>query len=204
MALSDPVESRTSRFPIVGHRTIDQIDHTDVLIVPASAIATSWEPGRHPEIVSWIRSMYRKGALACSACSGGLLLAETGLLDGQEATTHWNETSRFRAHFPRVRLDLGKELVVAGDDQRLITSGASSAWHDLALYLISRYSGTEAAQAVARFFMLQWHADGQTRHTPTAYPRPLARPSRHARAAGGTAHSACSSARGRVRPGGFY
>lgn len=162
VALSDPVESRTSRFPIVPHRTIGQVDRTDVLVVPQSAVATSWEPGRHPQIVSWIRSMYRNGAVACSACSGGLLLAETGLLDGHQATTHWNETSRFRTHFPRVRLDLGKELVVAGDDHRLVTSGASSAWHDLALYLISRYAGQEAAQAVARFFMLQWHTDGQT------------------------------------------
>lgn len=162
VAVSDPVESRTSRFPIVPHRTIDEVDHADVVIVPASAVATSWEPGRHPEIVAWMRELYRKGAVACSACSGGLLLAESGLLDGHDATTHWNETQRFRTHFPRVRLDLGKQLVVAGDDQRLVTSGASSAWHDLALYLIGRYSGREAAQAVARFFMLQWHPDGQT------------------------------------------
>jgi transcriptional regulator GlxA family with amidase domain len=162
VASDDPIESRTSRFPIVPHRTIDQVDDTDVLIVPASAIATTWEPGRHPEIVAWMRELYGKGAVACSACSGGLLLAETGLLDGHVATTHWNETERFRTHFPRVRLDLGKELVVAGADQRLVTSGASSAWHDLALHLISRYSGMEAAQAVARFFMLQWHPDGQT------------------------------------------
>lgn len=162
VAFSDPVESRTSRFPIVPHHTIGEIDQTDVVIVPASAVAASWEPGRHPEIVSWIQDMYQKGAVVCSACSGGLLLAETGLLDGYEATTHWNETQRFRDHFPRVRLDLGRELVVAGKDRRLVTSGAYSAWHDLALYLISRYSGKEVAQAVARFFMLQWHSDGQT------------------------------------------
>lgn len=162
VALTDRLESRTSRFPIVPHRTIDQVDRTDVLIVPASAIAMAWEPGHHPEILDWIRHLYDNGAVACSACSGGLLLAETGLLDGHAATSHWNEAERFRTYFPDVRLDLTKELVVAGDDQRLVTSGASSAWHDLALYLISRYSGTEAAQAVARFFMLQWHSDGQT------------------------------------------
>lgn len=162
VAVSDPLESRTTRFPIVPHRTIDEIGDTDVVIVPASAVAASWEPGRHPQIVSWLKELYRNGAVVCSSCSGGLLLAETGLLDGHEATTHWNETKRFRTYFPRVKLDLGRELVIAGEDQRLITSGASSAWHDLALYLVSRYSGREAAQAVARFFMLQWHPDGQT------------------------------------------
>lgn len=151
VALSDPLESRTSRFPIVPHRTIDQVERSDVVIVPASALAMAWEPGRHPEIVSWVRHLYDQGAVACSACSGGLLLAETGLLDGHEATSHWNEADRFKTHFPDVRLDLTKELVVAGEDQRLVTSDASSAWHDLALHLISRYGGLEAAQAVARF-----------------------------------------------------
>jgi transcriptional regulator GlxA family with amidase domain len=162
VALTNPLESRTSRFPIVPHRTIDQVSRTDVLIVPASALAMAWEPGRHPEILAWIRHLYAGGAVACSACSGGLLLAETGLLDGHEATSHWNEAERFQEYFPAVRLDLARELVIAGDDQRLVTSGASSAWHDLALYLIARFSGTEAAQAVARFFMLQWHREGQT------------------------------------------
>ncbi|HEX6196537.1 MAG TPA: helix-turn-helix domain-containing protein [Jiangellaceae bacterium] len=161
VALTDPLESCTSRFPIVPHRTIDEVPQADVVILPA-ALADSWEPGSHPQVLSWIRSLHEQGSVVCSVCSGGLLLAETGLLDGHRATSHWNEAERFRTHFPKVRLDLTKELVVADDDQRLVTSGASAAWHDLALYLISRYRGPEVAQAVARFFMLQWHTDGQT------------------------------------------
>ena len=163
VAQSERVESLTSRFPIVPHRTIDEVDETDLVIVPAAVVDTvPWEIGRHPDVVRWIRRMYAGGAVVSSACSGALLLAETGLLDGHDATTHWNEAGRFRTHFPAVRLDLARELVVAGDDHRLVTAGASAAWHDLALYLITRYSGAEAAQAVAKFFMLQWHSDGQT------------------------------------------
>lgn len=163
VAQEPSVESLTSRFPIVPHRTIDEIEDVDLVVVPAAVVdAVPWEIGRHPDVLGWIRRMYGKGAVVSSACSGALLLAETGLLDGHEATSHWNEATRFRTHFPEVRLDLARELVVAGEDERLITAGASAAWHDLALYLISRYSGTEAAQAVAKFFMLQWHTDGQT------------------------------------------
>jgi transcriptional regulator GlxA family with amidase domain len=46
--------------------------------------------------------------------------------------------------------------------EELVSSGASTAWHDLVLYLIARYAGATAAQAVARFFALQWHQDGLT------------------------------------------
>ncbi|HEX6422158.1 MAG TPA: helix-turn-helix domain-containing protein [Acidimicrobiales bacterium] len=163
VAQSDRVESLTSRFPIVPHRTIDRVQRTDLVVVPAAVVDTvPWQIGRHPDALEWIRRMYRNGAVVSSACSGALLLAETGLLDSQVATTHWNEADRFRTHFPDVRLDLTRELIVSGEDRRIVTAGAAAAWHDLALYLISRYSGPEAAQAVAKYFMLQWHTDGQT------------------------------------------
>ena len=51
-------------------------------------------------------------------------------------------------------------LVVAGKHEELITSGASMTWHDLVLYLVGRYAGATAAQAMARLFALQWHQDG--------------------------------------------
>jgi transcriptional regulator GlxA family with amidase domain len=67
----------------------------------------------------------------------------------------------FRERHPEVVLRLDEALVVAGDGGRLITSGASTAWHDLALYLIARHVGPATAQAMARFYLLQWHRDGQ-------------------------------------------
>jgi transcriptional regulator GlxA family with amidase domain len=59
-----------------------------------------------------------------------------------------------------VAVDPTRVLVVAGKREELITSGASTAWHDLVLYLIGRHVGATAAQAVARCFALQWHQDG--------------------------------------------
>jgi transcriptional regulator GlxA family with amidase domain len=157
------VDSRASGLPITAHRTISEVADTDVVIVPSSVTDDPpWAPGRYPDVVDWLRTMYRQGAVISSACSGALLLAEAGLLDGQQATTHWNEAERFVAHFPRVELRLERELVVSGRDGRIVTAGAASAWHDLALYLVARYSGPDVARAVAKFFMLQWHSDGQT------------------------------------------
>ena len=59
-----------------------------------------WAPGRYPRMVAWIRAMHAGGATICSACSGGMLTAETGLLDGEEATIHWLSEKYFRRRHP--------------------------------------------------------------------------------------------------------
>jgi transcriptional regulator GlxA family with amidase domain len=105
--------------------------------------------------------MHSQGATLCSACSGVLLLAETGLLNGKDATMHWAFASTFRQNFPQVRLRLEKVLVIAGEYDQFVMSGASASWYDLVLYLVVRYVGPTAAQAISKFFALQWHSDGQ-------------------------------------------
>jgi len=106
--------------------------------------------------------MHENGATLCSACSGLLLLAETNLLSGREATMHWAYEQTFRRNFPDVQLRLEEILVTAGERQELVMSGAAMAWHDLVLYLIDRYVGTPSAQSIARFFAMRWHDDGQS------------------------------------------
>ena len=130
-----------------------------------------WNPGRYPTVVDWLSEMHAQGAMLCSACSGVLLLAETGLLDGREATIHWAFARTFRRNFPNVRLRLEKVLVTTGERQQFVMSGASASWHDLVLYLVARHFGPPAAQAIAKFMLLQWHVDGQAPYavfeTPT-------------------------------------
>jgi len=152
----------TSDLPLRAHRTISEIDHTDIIIVPSKAIqGAEWVCGRYPELVAWIGRMHAEGAELCSACSGALLLAETGLWDGREATIHWLFARTFANNFPKVELRLREVLVVTGSRGELITSGASTSWHDLALFLVARHVGPTAAQALARFMLMQWHTDGQ-------------------------------------------
>ena len=99
--------------------------------------------------------------MLCSACSGVLLLAAAGLIDGREAIIHWAYARTFRQNFPNVRLGLEKIPVTAGERQQFVMSGASGSWHDLVLYLVARHVGPTAAQAIAKFMLLQWHVDGQ-------------------------------------------
>ncbi|QRM54425.1 helix-turn-helix domain-containing protein [Sinorhizobium sp. BG8] len=150
-----------SRVPVTVQRGISELDETDIIIVPSLLLGPDgWRKGTHPEIVDWVAAMHRRGALLCSACSGLFLLAETGLFDGADATVHFGYARTFEAAFPAVPIRPERVLVVSGRREELITSGASMTWHDLVLYLIGRHAGATAAQAVARFFALQWHQDG--------------------------------------------
>jgi transcriptional regulator GlxA family with amidase domain len=106
--------------------------------------------------------MYDRGAMLCSACSGIFLLAETGLFDGSDATVHFSYARAFTALYPAVPIHPERVLVISGVREELVSSGASSAWHDLVLHLIARYAGSSRAQEVARIFALQWHHDGLT------------------------------------------
>jgi transcriptional regulator GlxA family with amidase domain len=153
--------SSASGVPVEAQRSIKQIDAADVVIVPSILVERGeWQQGRYPTIVKWLAEMHARGAQLCSACSGVLLLAETGLLDGKDATVHWMYAQTFRRNFPNVRLRLDRALVAAGKHQEFLMSGTSTSWHDLILYLIAQHAGPTAAQAVAKYFAFQWHADG--------------------------------------------
>jgi transcriptional regulator GlxA family with amidase domain len=159
---ADAMTSR-SGLALGAHRVCDEIERTDIAIVPLMmGDGADWKRGRYPRLVEWLRAMHDTGAILCSACTGVLLLAETGLLDGGEATIHWAFAPTFRRNFPRVRLRTQEVLITAGPQQEFVMTGGVMSWHDLALYLIARHLGPVAAQSMARFLMLEWHGEGQS------------------------------------------
>ena len=150
-----------SGIPVQVQRSIAEIQRTDVVIVPSVLLQPGgWHLARHAALVAWLRSMHERGAVLCSACSGIFLLAETGLFDGQSVTVHFGYAREFAATFPGVSIQPEQALVVSGRREELVSSGASTSWHDLVLYLIARFVGSSAAQAAARSFALQWHQEG--------------------------------------------
>ena len=152
-----------SGIPVNVQRAIGSIDATDIVIVPSVLLPSEgWKKGRYPALVDWLRLMHDRGAVICSACSGIFLLAETGLFDGKDATVHFDYAREFTTVYPTVAVHPERTLVIAGRNEDLVSSGASTTWHDLTLYLIARYAGATTAQEVARMFALQWHQDGLT------------------------------------------
>lgn len=155
--------------PISTQRTFREVRHTNIVIVPSMLVpGAEWKCGRYPALVAWLKQQHARGAMLCSACSGVLLLAETGLLNGLDATMHWAYARTFEQNFPEVHLRLGEVLIATGSRREIVMSGASASWHDLVLYLIARQIGPTAAQAIARFMLLQWHRDGQAPYVPFA------------------------------------
>ena len=152
-----------SGVPVQVQRSIDTVEASDIVIVPSILLrADAWTKGRYPRLVEWLRLMYDRGAVVCSACSGIFLLGETGLYDGKDATVHFGYARQFSAAYPAVTIHPERVLVISGLREELVSSGASTTWHDLVLYLIARYAGSTTAQEVARLFALQWHQDGLT------------------------------------------
>ena len=150
-----------SGIPVDIRRPVDAVETTDIVIVPSLLVRSDgWRKGRYPRLVEWVRAMHDRGAVICSACSGIFLLAETELFDGKDATVHFGYARAFTSAYPAITIHPERTLVIAGRREELVSSGASTTWHDLVLYLIARYAGATIAQEVARTFAMQWHQDG--------------------------------------------
>jgi len=134
----------------------------DIVCVPELFVAPD-DPlaGRFPAETAWLRRCHAAGATIAATCSGALLLAEAGLLDGHEATTHWAFCDALARRYPRVKVHAQRALVVSGVEQRLVMAGGGTTWLDLALYLIARSVGAETAMQVARVNLIDWHNIGQ-------------------------------------------
>lgn len=90
---------------------------------------------------------YARGARLVSICSGAFLLAQTGLLDGKRATTHWRGARDLKERHPRVEVD-EKSLYI--DEGRILTSAGGFAGLDLCLYLVRKDFGAAVASHVAK------------------------------------------------------
>lgn len=138
-------------------RLLDDARGADVVYVPPLALMPDRTPSFDDAVLAWLGDRKREGAQVCAACTGTLLMAAAGLLDGECATTHWAYEDIFRRSYPKVDLKVARTLVVTGEDQCLVTAGAHASWHDLMLYVIHRYAGAAAARKVAKVFLLDWH-----------------------------------------------
>lgn len=157
---------------LAADHTFDEEHRSDIVIVGDLFLNDDLGPvGRWKRETEWLHSQYERGAIVCSVCTGSMMLAEAGLLDDHEATTHWSARELFADCYPRVLLRPERVLVPAGSEHRIVTSGGSMSWTDLALYLIARFCGEHEARRIAKVFLLGDRSDGQLPFAAMARPR---------------------------------
>jgi transcriptional regulator GlxA family with amidase domain len=120
------------------------------IIVPPS-LGEPPEPAMTARLARWLTDRHVGGSILCSVCAGAFLLAETGLLDGRAATTHWSHAKTLAQRYPGIRVDADKLIVEDGD---VITAGGLMAWIDLGLKLTDRLLGSSIMLETARFLIV--------------------------------------------------
>lgn len=160
-ASGDPFEC-SGNATVTPHAAIDEVTETDIALV-AGLIVPAFAPfrERYDREFAWLARQNRRGAITASVCTGALMLAEAGILDGWEATTHWAYRDLFRTHYPKIRLRLERNLCGSGRDNQIVTSGGLMAWQELALHFIARFCGVEYCSRTAKFWLIPERQDGQ-------------------------------------------
>jgi transcriptional regulator GlxA family with amidase domain len=159
--------------PVSPSVAIRDEPYADVILIPELWLGPDESLGdQYQEAARWLRRCYDKGAHIYSVCSGSLLLAEAGLLDGRDATSHWGYQQLFERRYPKVRFRPELSLCFSDAAGRLVTAGGATSWHDLALHIIARHVDPQEALRIAKVFLLQPHAEGQLPYRPLVRPLP--------------------------------
>src|SRR5882757_5730845 len=120
-------------------------------------------PPSSKNMIAFVREAAKASRRTASFCNGAYVLAEAGLLDGRRVTKHWLQASRFRARFPKVRMEEDRIFV---EDGPIWTSAGMTAGFDLVLAMVDRDMGPQAAQEVARLLVVsQRRIGGQKQHS---------------------------------------
>jgi transcriptional regulator GlxA family with amidase domain len=134
-------------------------DKAGLIILPSFAEQDDYAIRKNRVVLDWIIGQYNAGAEVASLCTGTFLLAATGLLEGKPCATHWKAEAYFRRLFPELDLHTNKILT---DQQGVYTAGGAISSLNLALYLVEKYSGREAALYCARVLQIDIDRDSQS------------------------------------------
>ena len=131
---------------------IKDIRKTDLIFIPTTGLSVDDVVERNAPVVPWLKRWRKRGTEIASVCSGVGLVAETGMLDGKRATTHWGLAERFREKYPRVHWM--PELMVT-EDHGFYCGGGVHAALDLSLYLVEKFCGHDIAMQSAKAMLIE-------------------------------------------------
>jgi transcriptional regulator GlxA family with amidase domain len=135
-----PKRTETEMLALTADRALSDLRDPEVILVPGGS-------GTRPllddeRMLSWLRRAHDSSEWTTSVCTGALLLAAAGILEGLEATTHWLELGTLRSYGA---IPVQRRVVEQG---KVVTAAGVSAGIDMALTLAARIAGPEIAQAI--------------------------------------------------------
>jgi transcriptional regulator GlxA family with amidase domain len=139
-AEAGPVRTDNGMLTIEAERSLSELTNPEILLVPGGPGEVAARAGT--ETLEWLRQADATSVWTTSVCTGSLILAAAGLLDGVRATTHWLAMSELEALGAQ---PTSERVVIEG---KLVTAAGVSAGIDMALTLAERIAGREVAQAI--------------------------------------------------------
>jgi len=134
-----PIRAAPTGLSLTIEHTLDEVRDADILIVPGG-------PGvrlllKDEPVLDWVRKLHARTQWTTSVCTGSLLLGAAGLLKGLDATTHWNSSQVLESFGAKYR---EQRVIPQG---KIVTSAGVSSGIDMALWLVGKIAGDEAAKA---------------------------------------------------------
>lgn len=154
---------------VQARHSIGDVRRTDLIVVPASGLDFDNQFARHAALFPWLQRHAARGTYIAGNCTGAAYLAEAGLLDGREATTHWAIAEALQRRYPRTRWTPDKLIT---EDRRILCSGGVYAALDVSLYLVEKFCGHEVALQCARALLIDMPRASQSGYAVLPLSRP--------------------------------
>lgn len=154
---------------IAPEAALGDIARTDLVVVPASGWQAMDRAVAGGPLIPWLRDSYARGTAIAGICIGVAFLAEAGLLDGRQATTHWAAAEMYRQRYPKV---LWRPEQLITEDAGIYCCGGVYASMDLSLYLVQKLCGHEIALQCAKSLLLNMPRSHQSGYSVIPLSRP--------------------------------
>lgn len=151
----------------IDTKRIDQRTHYQIIFIPSLHYTSHQEftlsISQQSSILQWLQEAWRNGTWIAANCTGTFILAETGLLNGREATTTWWLEQQFRKRYPKVHLN--PALVITESD-RLSCAGASASFLTQVVRIIKHFVGASIASEASKTMLIDMSQASQVPYLP--------------------------------------
>jgi transcriptional regulator GlxA family with amidase domain len=164
-----------SKKPIMSQRFVEVVPQFDISDSPQPDIIVIPGGGaiglrKNPQFMTWFSDAAKNAKIVMSVCTGAFVLADAGLLNGEEATTHHSALQLLAKNYPKIDVRPGTRFI---DNGKVVTTAGISAGIDGALHVVARLHGLLVAEHTAQYMEYHWSPDiryaaGYSVQDPTA------------------------------------